>query len=180
MSLHAVRSRTARSKLNDVVATEPIPVPLAPPAEWFTPPPEMAARAAQGLPTKLQVVLDGPNAGHVFGHVAPRGQCILDGRPGCWSIPESDDLHWSMQGVTELADGSMLETGVIPMDCNHAPANGGAAEAIDFMANSGVQLARVRYAWDQVGITACGENLPSGCQARHSLIAYSGEVPMSP
>lgn len=173
-------ARTARSMLNSVDRMAVVPAPLAAPTAWFGPPSIMTARGAAGVPTKLNLVLEGPETARVYGDVAPLGQCILDGRPGCWSVPgpSEDDLSYSMQGVYTTDEGDEIPVGIIPMDLNHAPGDGTATEAVDFMANTGVQLAIVRYLYTPWSIAACGVLAPGvtwGQAVRARAAAQSGD-----
>jgi len=163
------------SILTRVAASDPVVTPLAPSAADFTMPPEAVAAAAQGIATAFTVDFD---SGRVWGHVAPKSRCLLDGSTECWTIPEDDDLAMAHQGQVELADGSRMACGVIPMDTNHAPSHLPGEAAIDFMAHSGVQLAIVRYGMDQVGIYAAGVLAPGvtyGQAVRANAAAQSGD-----
>lgn len=169
----------ARSALLDVKVDQVIPAPVAAPRSWLELSPDHAARAAAGIHTPLTIVLDGPELGRIYGDVAPKNQCILDGRPGCWTAPNesTDDLSRSMNGHYETAEGDDLIVGVIPMDCNHAP-DGTTEDAIDFMAHTGVQLAIVRYVHTPTTIAAVGVVSPGltyGQAVRARAAAQSGD-----
>lgn len=163
------------SILATVDADDVMPVPLAPVAADFRMPPEAVAAAAAGIATPFTVDFE---RGVAWGHVAPWDRCLLDGSGQCWTPPQDDDLSLSMQGVTELADGTRIACGVIPMDMNHASIRLTGDEAIDVMANTSVQFARVVYGKDQVGIWAAGPIVPGvtyGQAVRVAAAAQSGD-----
>lgn len=169
--------RVARSVLLDHTADTPFPAPLAAPASWFEPSAEHMARAASGVATPFTIALDGPDQGRVWGDCAPLSQCILDGRPGCWTVPAGDDLSFAHQGVYQTAEGHDLSVGVIPLDIGHA-GDGTAEEALDYMANSSAQLCIVKYTMTPYAIAACGVISPIrtyGDIVRARAAAQSGD-----
>lgn len=114
--------------------------PLDPPCDWFT-----------TLPTwfepnmKATVVTEGPEAGRFAGTVAQRGTFILNGGSP-WSAPDSPTGYRdAMQGDTVCADGATVRTANLSADLNHITDRASYSQAVDAMANTGVQLARVRY-----------------------------------
>lgn len=165
------------SILTRVAATDLIPAILAPTRADFDLPPDVAKAAESGIPTPFTIDYQRNVA---YGIVAPKGRCLLDGSAGCWTIPgpDEDDLSMSMNGTAELADGSKVAVGVIPFDLNHAGATLTGEQAIDVMANTGVQFARVRYFHTPAGIAAAGPILPGvtyGQAIRVEAAAQSGD-----
>ena len=132
--------------------------PLDPPAEWFTTLPDWFE---PGM--KLTVCTSGPEAGRVAATVAPRGQCILGSEPGgeCWTAPFSPTAYSAaMQGDTPTAEGLIIKTANLAADINHVNPRASFREAVDVMANTGAQVARVRYADLDGHIVALGSAWP--------------------
>ncbi len=115
--------------------------PLDPPTDWFL---DLPAWFEPGM--KASLVTDGPEAGRFAGTVAMRGTFILAGGGEQWRSPDSPTQYKdSMQGDTVTADGRTVRTANLSADLNHVSPRASFAEAVDAMANTGVQLARVRY-----------------------------------
>lgn len=115
--------------------------PLDPPSDWFT---TLPAWFEPNM--KATLVTDGSDAGRFAGTVAQRGVFILGGGGDPWSAPDSP-THYrdAMQGDTICADGSTVRTANLSADLNHVPSTASFGQAVDAMANTGAQLARVRY-----------------------------------
>lgn len=125
--------------------------PLHPPARFFEKPDWLA----QGQ--KLTVVTDGPDAGRAAGYVAPFGQCILDGRPGCWEVPPSPTGYAAaMQGETLTAEGDKIRTANIGGGVNHARLSASFQGAVAHYDNTASQLLRVVYGEDDYGVWCAG------------------------
>lgn len=124
------------------------------PAAYFEPPAGMSAS------TKMAIALDGPLPGHLYGVVAPRGRCLLDGQPGCWTVDDlqldDPNLAFVHQGDVRLADGSLFKISALSGDIGHAPGNLTPAQARDWMGATGTQFGRVRYSYTAAGLVAAG------------------------
>lgn len=145
-------------------------VPIAPvPYAWFDP--DIAlAKIRPGM--KMAVDVGGSMPGHVYGVVGPRGVCIRDGKPGCWTVDdlEREDPDFTVgqphQGDTEVVypDGSvsMLATANMGGDRGHSPDESWMKTSTvqDFYENSSTQLARLRYFWGPPGLCAAGVMWP--------------------
>lgn len=136
----------------------PVGAPLYPPADWFSKP------ASLQPGQKITVVTDGPDAGRVFGYVAPKAQCILSGREKqeCWQVPDSPSNYAAaMQGETLTAEGELVRTANIGGDVDHAPiAWRSFAKVRDHYANTASQIMRVAYGSDEHGVWAAGALWP--------------------
>lgn len=114
--------------------------PLDPPEDWFTTIPDWFQPNM-----KFTVMTEGPEAGRVAATVAQRGTFILNGGAP-WSAPDSPTGYAdSMQGDTPVAGGNIIKTANLSADLNHVPASATFGQAVDAMAHTGAQLARVRY-----------------------------------
>lgn len=114
--------------------------PLDPPSEWFTTVPDWF------LPNmKFTVVTEGPEAGRVAATVAQRGTYILN-QGAAWKSSDSPTGYRdAMQGDTPTSDGVVLRTAALSADLNHVGGSASYGQAVDAMAHTGAQLARVRY-----------------------------------
>jgi hypothetical protein len=110
---------------------------------------------------KLSVVTEGPDAGRVAGTVANRGTFILAGTGEQWQSPRSPSSYEeTMQGDTMTAEGRMIKTANLSADVNHVGAGASFQQARDVMANTGTQLARVRFIDTPYGTVALGAAWP--------------------
>lgn len=136
----------------------PVGAPLYPPKEWFQKPPQLERGA------KIAVITDGPDAGRVFGYVAPNKQCILSGREKqeCWQVPSSPTNYAAaMQGDTLTAEGELVRTANVGGDVDHAPITWQRFEKVrDHYANTASQVMRVVYGQDDYGVWAAGALWP--------------------
>lgn len=114
--------------------------PLDPPTTWFTDLPDWFVPNM-----KLTVITDGPEAGRVAGSVAQRGTFLLNGGVPWQSSDSPSQYRDAMQGDTVTADGLTVRTANLSADINHISERASFGEAVDAMANTGAQLARVRY-----------------------------------
>lgn len=136
------------------------PFPLYPPRRFFRPPKDMKPGA------KLAAITEGPDAGRVFGYVAPWDQCLLgqsDPRT-CFKAPPSPTGYAAaMQGDTVTAEGDVISTANIGGDVNHVPLFPGefAQRVVDHYANTASQVMRVVYGEDDYGIWAAGALWPN-------------------
>lgn len=122
--------------------------PLAPPAEWYADP-------GFAELTPLTVTDDG----RVFGHIAPWGECHVGIQGECVTPPHSEsDYALFHQGSVVCADGSVVRTGAITMDAEHAPTAGRltAAQARAHYDNTAARFADVRAGEDGFGIWVAG------------------------
>lgn len=116
--------------------------PLDPPEDWFTTVPDWFKPNM-----KLSVITSGPSAGRVAGTVAQRGTFLV-GAPDPWtSAPSPTGYHDAMQIDTVTSDGSIIRTAALAANVNHVPDDPmwTYGRAVDAMANTGAQLARVVY-----------------------------------
>lgn len=117
-------------------------------------------RAVWSCPPTL--ISDGPEAGRVFGHIAPMGIC-LRGRPDRCVTPPDGDLMGFMRGRAPAAGG--LRTGVICVGGGHCDVGIGAAEATQFYDNTGRAIADVRVGKDRYGYWFAGMARPGATEA---------------
>lgn len=117
------------------------------------------------LTSNTKAVLDTDPNSETYGKLqfvlAPWGRCILDGGSDCWTISElkdeDPDLNFAHQGDVELDDGSILKIANLGGDAGHAPGAMTAGQARDYYGNTSLQVARVRYAWnDKLGLVGSG------------------------
>lgn len=126
-------------------------IPLHPPADWFAKPDWLAPLQ------KLTVITEGPETGRVAGYVAPFGECILDGKPGCWTVPPSPTNYSAAhQGETLTAEGELIRTANIGGGVNHARASANFTGAVDHYQHTASQLMRVVYGEDDHGVWCAG------------------------
>jgi hypothetical protein len=136
----------------------PVGAPLYPPAEWFARP------AALAPGQKITVVTDGPDAGRVFGYVAPKKQCILSGRERqeCWQVPDSPTNYAAaMQGEALTAEGNVVRVANVGGDVDHAPVGWTNFRKVrDHYSNTASQVMRVAYGADEHGVWCAGALWP--------------------
>jgi hypothetical protein len=119
---------------------DPSTWPLYPPESWFDLPAEVPDDVY------CNVVLDGPEAGRVYGLVHHAGTNLLGAPGGPWTPPPSPNgLHDSQLGVTETAEGTTVRTANVGGRVNHAPLTSGYHEAVKHYENIASQTMRVRY-----------------------------------
>lgn len=116
--------------------------PLDPPTDWFT---ELPAWFEPNM--KLTIVTDGPEAGRVAATVAQRGTYLLGGGTPWTSTDSPTGYRDAMQCDTVCADGSIVRTAALALNVNHVPVDPTwtYGRAVDAMANTGAQIARVQY-----------------------------------
>lgn len=119
----------------------------------------------------------------VAGIVAPRGVCIWDGQPGCWTVDdlEADDPDLSIvhQGnVFVDSGGQRLACAVLASNLGHAPIGLGLNQAKSWMDHTGTQIARIRYAYSPLGLVASGVLWPEAA-ADERLLAELEASPTS-
>lgn len=134
----------------------------APTAEYFVPDDRLTENTKATLDTDPQSA----TYGKLQFQLAPWGRCILDGQKDCWTIAElkaaDPELKFAHQGDTQLADGTTIKTANLGGDAGHADGNMTAAQARDFYGNTALQVARVRYSWDdKLGLVGAGIVWPS-------------------
>lgn len=141
--------------------------PLYPPDEWFS------DETMDAAPPKLTVLA----SGQVFGVVAPTGRCILDGVPGCWSIPRPADGRGSAfdcpndadyrlahVGTTVLASGAEIPTAMLAgAGGHHSYFSTVQDPAKSEYADIGRAVARGRYGYSDVagGLVFAGALVPT-------------------
>lgn len=139
------RTRTA-------AVVDGVEVPLAPPAEWFTPP-------AGGIPTERRVTIDA--GGRVYGYIAMWNACHV-GMDGCVPPPQGSPSDYALAhpGETMTAEGDLIPTGNIGGSVGHAPDDLDAWNAASWYDNSATQLMRVQYGEDDTGLWFAGALWP--------------------
>lgn len=120
-----------------------------PPLEWF-------ARPDFEAPTPLTVTDDG----HVFGHIAPWGQCHV-GLPGCTTAPPSytDYAHF-LRKPQMTREGTNVPTGIITVGGGHPDPTLGMVPAMGHYDNPDWATAKVFAGEDEYGIWVSGWILP--------------------
>lgn len=145
--------------------------PSRPPREWFDlpePQPGMTDDGSvYGMPVQellveqpdggMAVPLTWTEDGRVFGHLARWGQCHVGYLDECVTAPPSNAAyaHYHV-GQTVCADGSLISTGSLTVNCDHAAAHLMAPEARDHYAHAGLQAAALRATNGTLGVWACG------------------------
>lgn len=135
----------------------PVNVPVTPPASWFTEIPDWFD-LNKGL---IQVALNGPEEGRVAALVAPWGECILDGKEGCWTPPPTQTgYEFAHVGTTVCDDGSFVRTANVGGRVDHADIMLPMKAAVDHYANTAVRMMRGRYVDTPNGIMFLGSMWP--------------------
>lgn len=149
----------------------PVGAPLYPPKDWFQKPAELQRGA------KIAVITEGPQAGRVFGYVAPNKQCILSGREKqeCWQVPHSPTNYAAaMQGDTLTAEGELIRTANVGGEVDHAPIAWTRFEKVrDHYANTASQVMRVVYGQDDYGVWAAGALWPEITHRQAAVVRAS-------
>lgn len=150
-----------------------------PPDGWFT------DETADMAPPKLTVTPEG----QVLGVVAPAGRCLLDGQPGCWTVPRPVDgrgsafdcpddaeLRLAHVGSTVLASGVEIPTGMLAGAGGHhtffsTPKDPAKSEYADV----GRAVARGRFVWsDQAGgLVFLGALMPTVDEVKAAVVRAS-------
>jgi len=135
----------ARSRLASLVSEAdphtPIPAPLAPPKAWFTDLPDWWD--PNGAPVQIDL-----ESGRVAALVAPYGECILDGRSGCWTPPESrTNYEYAHVGHLITAEGEKVRTANVGGGIDHFDTSLVAAHSLaaDHYANTATRRMVGRY-----------------------------------
>ena len=146
--------------LADAMTNDPgglVPAPLTPPGEWFE-------RPADWWDPEGPLVQIDFTTGRVTALVAPYGECILDGRSGCWSPPVSaTNYEYAHVGSMLTADGNIVRVANIGGNVNHFdPYQATAASlAADHYANTATRRMVGRYMdIPPHGIVFCGSMYP--------------------
>lgn len=136
---------------------QPINAPLMPPREWFFEVPNWFNPDGP----LIQAKLDGPEAGRVAALVAPWGECILDGKNGCWTAPPSQTgYEYPHVAATVCADGETVRTANIGGRVNHADITWPMRAAVDHYANTATRTMRGRYMDTEYGVVFLGALAP--------------------
>lgn len=149
-----------------------IAVPHTPPESWFTEIPEWY-KPDHSL---VQIKLDGPEAGRVAALVAPWGECILDGKEGCFTAPQSPtNYEFAHVGTTITEEGKEVRTGNIGGNVDHAPTNWSMSPAVSHYANTATRIMRGRYQDGPNGVIFLGAMWP-GTTIAHALDAIASAI----
>lgn len=118
------------------------------PSSWPLYPPERYFDLPDQLPDDVyaHVVLDGPDAGRVYGWVHHAGTMLL-GSPGGPFTPDPSPsgLHDCQLGQTPTNEGGIVRTANVGGGVNHAPVTSGYHEAVKHYENTASQTMRIRY-----------------------------------
>jgi hypothetical protein len=134
----------------------PIPVPYAPPREWFESAPEWFD------PTGPLIQIDNAT-GRVAAIVAPYGECILDGTANCWTPPESKTAYeYAHVGSIVTEEGDAVRIANIGGGVPHANLTASSSVAADHYANTASRRMIGRYvdAPEQGGVLFLGSMWP--------------------
>lgn len=128
-------------------------IPLAPPAEWFTPP--------ETMPKDAGCIVE--SSGRVFGYLCHWNSILMDGGSDRWKPPRSRaEYAFAHTGDTVCEDGSTIKTANLGGDAGHAPTGSGDLAGVQkFYENTQTQLARVRYGEDDNGVWFAGACWPT-------------------
>lgn len=120
-----------------------------PPLAWF-------ARPDFTGPTPLTIT----DEGHVFGHIAPWGQCHI-GLPGCTTAPQSFTGYAHFLRKSQATqEGTTVPTGIITVGGGHADTALGMVAAMGHYDNPDWAVAKVFAGEDEFGIWVSGWILP--------------------
>lgn len=153
--VHSPAQFTVDPKLSPIVASggtvTPISrFPVEPPREWF-------ARRKFDRCTPVETTRDGQVFGHVWDwtkpHIGYHGQQIMPPRSRSGYAEFLNKHVW-------CEDGTKVRTGVIYLDCDHAPLHLGLAAARDAMAHTGRAVCDVMIYEDEWGGQIAGAMRP--------------------
>lgn len=161
-----------------VTAATPIDVPVKPPAAWFSsaaPDTDDDDRLVEqfdivtgefiGLAVPLTIVTSGPDAGMVYGSLAPKDRCHV-GYDGVCVVAPAGATGYShfLIGATETADAGEVATGALLVGCDHASHLLDAEGARDHYANTSLAWADVTVRDSKYGPWFCGALRPNVTQ----------------
>jgi len=136
-----------------------IPAPLKPPASWFRDLPEDYVPPPQGPLVQIDLT-----TGRVAALVAPYGECILDGRSGCWTPGRSKtNYEYAHVGAIVTAEGETIRTANVGGGINHFDVSlaTAASLAADHYANTATRRMVGRYVdMPDIGIMFLGSMYP--------------------
>ncbi len=151
-----------------------IPAPLKPPAAWFRDLPDTFVAPPEG--PLVQIDLE---TGRVAALVAPYGECILDGRSGCWTPGMSKtNYEYAHVGAIVTAEGETIRTANVGGGINHFDTSlaTAASLAADHYANSATRRMIGRYVdVPDVGIMFLGSMYP-GSTYMHAFEAMTSAL----
>lgn len=134
-----------------------IDAPHTPPGHWFTEIPDWY----DPNHSLIQIKLDGPEAGRVAALVAPWGECVLDGKEGCFTAPQSPTgYEFAHVGTTITAEGDQVRTANVGGNVDHAPHNWSMSPAVSHYANTATRMMRGRYIDGPNGVIFLGAMWP--------------------
>jgi hypothetical protein len=161
----------------DAAMTDPngtIPAPLKPPGAWFRELPEGYVAPPEGPLVQIDL-----QTGRVAALVAPYGECILDGRQGCWTPGMSKTgYEYAHVGSIITAEGETVRTANVGGGINHFDTSlaTAASLAADHYANSATRRMIGRYMdVPDVGIMFLGSMYP-GSTYMHAFEAMTSAL----
>ena len=151
-----------------------IPAPLKPPGAWFRELPEGYVAPPEGPLVQIDL-----QTGRVAALVAPYGECILDGRQGCWTPGMSKTgYEYAHVGSIITAEGETVRTANVGGGINHFDTSlaTAASLAADHYANSATRRMIGRYMdVPDVGIMFLGSMYP-GSTYMHAFEAMTSAL----
>ena len=151
-----------------------IPVPLKPPAAWFREVPDWHVPPPEGPLVQIDM-----ETGRVAALVAPYGECILDGRSGCWTPGMSKtNYEYAHVGAIVTAEGETVRTANVGGGINHFDVSlaTAASLAADHYANTATRRMYGRYMdVPDVGIMFVGSMYP-GSTYLHAFEAMTSAL----
>jgi hypothetical protein len=123
-------------------ATDPLPVPMSPPAEWFDQEPDWLDGSWEAGVVQIG------ETGRVVALVAPYGECILDGTQNCWRPPASPTgYEFAHVGAITAADGSTVRIANVGGGVGHFDPTRATAmsPAVEHYANTASRVMIGRY-----------------------------------
>lgn len=131
------------------VAEAAVEIPVAPPAEWFGIEPGEGMTADQNF----TVYADG----RCYGLVAKFGTCHIGFMDRCVPVPRSKSNYSHFRtGKVLTAEGTLVPTGTLFMDTDHAELSLKPVAARDHYAHTGCAVADVALYDTEVGVLAAG------------------------
>jgi hypothetical protein len=116
------------------------------------------------------------DAGRVYGHAAPHGECHVGYTNECVSIPYEAEYPYFMTGEVICSDGTHVSVGQITVNTNHAPLYMGASGASDHYDNTGAAVADVAVGTDNHGIWFAGALRPDTTASQIHALRASGNL----
>lgn len=138
---------------------------VRPPREWFNNP-------------KLSVLtpIVTTDAGRIYGHAAPWGECHIGMPDVCVTAPFEDSHPYYLTGEVVCDDGTRVAVGQITVGTGHASPFASASRAVEHYDNTGAAVADVVVGNDDHGIWVAGAIRPGTDPRRVRELRAAGEV----